>query len=108
MRESNAVMYSLKEVGVSIYLSSRINVVFNWFVLQTILAMETSVIPFVPHLYPVLLKTLQDEDSEVRGNCTYALGVLAAYGGDPILVYLFTQWDDQMCILNNSQMLLWS
>ena len=43
--------------------------------------------PFVPHLYPVFMKVLQDEDSEVRGNCTYALGVLAEFGGDPIYAY---------------------
>ena len=55
--------------------------------LQTILSMETMVIPFVPHLYPVLLKALQDEDGEVRGNGTYAIGVLAAYGGEAIVAY---------------------
>ena len=43
--------------------------------------------PFVPHLYPVFMKVLQDEDSEVRSNCTYALGVLAEFGGDPIYAY---------------------
>lgn len=54
---------------------------------ETMLSMETSVIPFVPHLYPVFLKTLQDEDGEVRSNCTYAIGVLAAYGGEPIVAH---------------------
>ena len=54
---------------------------------QIILAMESSIIPFVPHLYPVFMKVLNDEDGEVRGNCTYALGMLAAFGGDPIYVY---------------------
>ena len=56
--------------------------------------MESTSIPFVPHLYPVFMKVLNDEDAEVRGNCTYALGVLAAFGGDPILVYpsFFKGW----------------
>jgi hypothetical protein len=58
---------------------------------QIILAMESTSIPFVPHLYPVLMKVLNDEDAEVRGNCTYALGVLAAFGGDPIFVYPLLQ-----------------
>jgi hypothetical protein len=49
--------------------------------------MDSSIIPFVPHLYPVLMKVLNDEDGEVRGNCTYALGVLAAFGGEPVYVY---------------------
>ena len=59
------------------------------FFLQIILAMESRIIPFVAHLYPVLMKILQDEDGEVRGNCVYALGVLAAFGGDPVYVYPF-------------------
>jgi hypothetical protein len=33
------------------------------------------------------MKVLNDEDGEVRGNCTYALGVLAAFGGEPVYVY---------------------
>lgn len=37
------------------------------------------------------MKVLQDEDSEVRGNCTYALGVLAAFGGDAICAYLLEE-----------------
>ena len=55
--------------------------------------MDSSIIPFVPHLYPVLMKVLNDEDGEVRGNCTYALGVLAAFGGEP--VYVYPSFDEQ-------------
>ena len=49
--------------------------------------MESRIVPFVPHIYPVFMKVLQDEDSEVRGNCTYALGVLAEFGGESIYAY---------------------
>ncbi|XP_028409936.1 importin-4-like [Dendronephthya gigantea] len=56
-------------------------------VAEIILAMELRIVPFVPHLYPVFMKLLNDEDDEVRGNTSYALGVLAAYGGDPVFVH---------------------
>lgn len=38
--------------------------------------------PFVDILYPVFVRMIQDEDEEVRSNAVFALGVLAANGGE--------------------------
>ena len=53
--------------------------------------METAIVPFVQHLYPVVMKAVQDEDDEVASNATYGLGVLAAFGGDAMFAYPFYQ-----------------
>ena len=42
---------------------------------------------FVSHLYPLFSKMTQDEDSEVRSNSVFAVGVLAKNGGNTVYAY---------------------
>ena len=42
---------------------------------------------FVQHLYPTINKLLEHEDKEIRSNSIFAMGVLAANGGDVVYPY---------------------
>ena len=48
---------------------------------------ETTVV-FVDTLYPVFLRMVKDEDDEVRSNAVFALGMLAANGGDKMKAWV--------------------
>jgi hypothetical protein len=43
--------------------------------------------PFTPHLYPIFLAHLKDENEEVRSNCVFGLGVCVANGGEAMYGY---------------------
>ena len=58
---------------------------------ETMDAIGSACVSFVPKLYPVFLGATKDEDEEVRSNAVFALGVLAANGGDTMFAYPFTR-----------------
>nr|XP_006824744.1 PREDICTED: importin-4-like [Saccoglossus kowalevskii] len=45
---------------------------------ESIKHMGAAIVPFVPHLYPVLMAGMKDDDDEVRNNAIYGIGVLAS------------------------------
>ncbi|XP_070574661.1 importin-4-like [Ptychodera flava] len=47
---------------------------------ETIKHMGLGIVPFVQHLYPIMVNGSKDEDDEVRNNSVYGLGVLAESG----------------------------
>ncbi|KAJ8041565.1 Importin-4 [Holothuria leucospilota] len=49
---------------------------------ETVVAMETHIQAFIPHLLPVLMRLAGDEDDEVCNNSIFGLGVLVQYGGE--------------------------
>ncbi|CAH1269854.1 IPO4 [Branchiostoma lanceolatum] len=51
---------------------------------EAIASMKAAVLPFVPHLYPILLQAVKDENDEVRSNGVYGLGVLAEHSGEAL------------------------
>ena len=42
---------------------------------------------FTPHLYPIIMNSMKDEDEEVRSNSVYAMGVIASNGSQVLHTY---------------------
>ena len=53
---------------------------------ETLHACGPSAVAFTPQLYPVFLELLKDDDAEVRNNSVFATGVLAANGGEQLVL----------------------
>ncbi|XP_072013320.1 importin-4-like [Amphiura filiformis] len=51
---------------------------------ETVVALKESVQPFIPHLMPVFLRMIQEEDEEVRSNAVFGIGVLTEHGKEQI------------------------
>nr|XP_056719335.1 importin-4 [Euleptes europaea] len=49
---------------------------------ETIQGLGRSCIPFVPRLLPLLMEAARDQDTEVRSNAIFGLGVLVEHGGE--------------------------
>ena len=56
----------------------------NFFSYQITQAMGHHVQDYAPAIIQCLLKTLKDDDEEVRSNSAFAFGVLAECGGDAV------------------------
>ncbi|RMX51322.1 hypothetical protein pdam_00004673, partial [Pocillopora damicornis] len=70
---------------------------------EVMLAMSHAIVPFVQHIFPVFMTSLQDEDDEVRSNTIYGLGILAFYGGDLITPQYPTILEALFVILSQNQ-----
>ncbi|XP_077982824.1 importin-4-like [Glandiceps talaboti] len=62
---------------------------------ETIKNMGPAIIPFIQHLYPVLVSGSRDEDDEVRNNAIYGMGTLAESSGEA----LFPKYHEMLNIL---------
>jgi hypothetical protein len=49
---------------------------------EVIESIEDTSVLFVDQLYPVFQRMMTEEDDEVRSNAVFAMGMLAANGGD--------------------------
>ena len=67
---------------------------------QIIQAIGVHVQDYVPAIIQCLLKTLKDDDEEVRSNSTFAFGVLAESGGDAVTGYVYPKAVGQCCSRN--------
>ncbi|XP_062500910.1 importin-4-like [Corticium candelabrum] len=52
---------------------------------ELIQSVGTAVVPFVRHLLPIFVNSINDTDDEVRSNAVFGMGLLAAYGGKEIV-----------------------
>ena len=59
---------------------------------EVIESIGDTTIAFVDTLYPVFLRMVKDEDDEVRSNAVFALGMLAANGGDKMIGWVIVQF----------------
>ena len=55
---------------------------------------------YAPAIIQFLLKTLKDDDEEVRSNSAFAFGVLAESGGDAVTGYVYPKTVRQTCSQN--------
>ena len=55
---------------------------------------------YTPAIIQCLLKTLKDEDEEVRSNSAFAFGVLAESGGDAVTGYVCPKAVGHSCFRN--------
>lgn len=67
---------------------------------QIIQAIGVHIQDYAPAIIQCLLKTLKDDDEEVRSNSAFAFGVLAESGGDAVTGYVYPKAVGQCCSRN--------